>query len=149
LLPTFCAIAGVNPPTDRVLDGVNRLPIMLGKTNVTPIAQQVIMAGSTIRQGDWKLYLRTEKLGGSAAKRGGSDRLPAPAGSLFNVNTDPGETKDVAGEHPDVVQRLRAAAESFDKELAAHSRPIGRLDELEKQPAGPSNSSKRKKKAKL
>ncbi len=31
LLPTFCAIADVAPPTDRTLDGVNLLPVLLGE----------------------------------------------------------------------------------------------------------------------
>ena len=32
-----------------------------------------------------------------------STRVEAPGGSLHNVKTAPAETKDVAGEHPDVV----------------------------------------------
>lgn len=43
-------------------------------------------------------------------------------------DSDPGETTDVSAAHPEVVQRLRVAAEAFEKELAANSRPIGRLD---------------------
>ncbi len=35
---------------------------------------------------------------------------------------------DVSAAHPEVVQRLRVTAEAFENELAAHSRPIGRLE---------------------
>ena len=31
LLPTLCAVAGVAPPTDRTLDGVNVLPLLEGR----------------------------------------------------------------------------------------------------------------------
>jgi len=139
LLPTFCAIAGVNPPTDRVLDGVNRLPVMLEKTNAMLIAQQVIMAGSIIRQGEWKLFLKAEKPGGKG-NHGGEE---TPAGSLYNVASDPGETTDVSAAHPEVVQRLRTAAEAFERELAATSRPIGKLESDAEDSAAPEAKAKK------
>jgi arylsulfatase A-like enzyme len=133
LLPTFCAIAEVAPPTDRTLDGVSLLPVLRGETVAEPPHRSVIMAGSTIRQGDWKLFLKSEKPGGKG-NHGGKD---TPAGSLYNVATDPGETTDVSASHPEVVQRLRFAAEAFEKELAANSRPIGKLEGDDQDKAGP------------
>lgn len=124
LLPTFSAIVGVAPPTDRTLDGVNLLPVLLGEKDAEPPRESVIMAGSTIRQGDWKLFLKAGKPGGKGYQ-GGKE---TPAGSLYNVASDPGETTDVSAAHPEIVERLRAAAKSFEKELAANSRPIGRLE---------------------
>jgi arylsulfatase A-like enzyme len=82
------------------------------------------MAGSTIRQGDWKLFLKSENPGGKRKQVG----KETPAGSLYNVASDPGETTDVSAAHPEVVQRLRLAAEAFEKELSANSRPIGMLE---------------------
>ncbi len=139
LLPTFCAIADVAPPTDRTLDGVSLLPVLLGEKATTPPRENVIMAGSTIRQGDWKLFLKEQKPGGRRKNTG----TATPAGSLYNVATDPGETKDVSSAHPEVVERLRKSAEAFEKDLAANSRPIGRLDSEDK-PA-PKAKSKNKK----
>ena len=124
LLPTFSAIAGVAPPTDRTLDGVNLLPVLLGEKDAELQRESVIMAGSIIRQGDWKLFLKAEQPGGKRNK-GGKE---TPAGSLYNVVSDPGETTDVSAAHPEIVERLRAAAEAFGKELAANSRPIGTLE---------------------
>jgi hypothetical protein len=37
--------------------------------------------------------------------------------SLFNLRSDPGETKNVAADHRDVVARLSKAAESIRTEL--------------------------------
>ena len=79
LLPTFCAIAEVAPPTDRTLDGVSLLPVLLGETVAVPPHENVIMAGSTIRQGDWKLFLKAENPGG----KGNQGGKPTPAGSLY------------------------------------------------------------------
>jgi arylsulfatase A-like enzyme len=132
LLPTFCDIAGVKPPHDRVLDGVSLLPVMLDKVDAMPPRESVIMDDSTIRLGDWKLFLQAEKPGGKRKK----DGKEAPAGSLYNVASDPGETTDVSAAHPEVVQRLRVVAEAFEKELAANSRPIGRLESDDQDKAG-------------
>ncbi|HYE98900.1 MAG TPA: hypothetical protein VEJ18_08315, partial [Planctomycetota bacterium] len=58
-----------------------------------------------IRMGTWKL------------------RLAGKAPELFDLRADVGESRNVASEHPDVVERLRAAAERYDADLKANSRP--------------------------
>lgn len=125
LLPTFCRIAEVDPPGDRVLDGVSLLPMMLGNHDATPQRDSVIMDESTVRVGDWKLFLKAQKPGG---KKGG-ERQGTAAGSLYNMKTDPGETTDVSVDHPEIVARLQLAARAFHDELTANSRPIGRLED--------------------
>jgi arylsulfatase A-like enzyme len=144
LLPTFCAIADVAPPTDRTIDGVSLLPVLLGKKLTAPPHENVIMADSTIRQGDWKLFLKEQKPGGRRKNIGEA----TPAGSLYHVVSDPSETTDVSATHPEVVQRLRVAAEAFEKELAAHSRPIGRLVGDDKDQTKPEAKTMRNKKGK-
>ena len=52
----------------------------------------------------------------------------APSGPvLYNLATDPGETKDVAAEHPDVVAKLKAEAARREAEIKEHRRPAGKL----------------------
>ncbi len=145
MLPTFCAIADVAPPTDRTIDGVSLMPVLRRKSVAEPPHENVIMAGSTIRQGNWKLFLKEQKPGGRRKDIGEA----TPAGSLYNVATDPGETTDVSAANPEVVQRLRVAAEAFEKELAAHSRPIGRLVGDNKDKAAPEAKTRRNKTRKV
>jgi arylsulfatase len=53
--------------------------------------------------------------------------------SLFNLKDDPGELHNIAAEHPEIVKRLRALAETTRKELGdalqgtkgAENRPLG------------------------
>jgi len=45
LLPTFCAIAGVDPPNDRVIDGRNILAYMRGERVKKPIHESFIVPG--------------------------------------------------------------------------------------------------------
>ena len=54
-------------------------------------------------------------------------RPAASAGSLFNLQVDPGETRDVSGDHPEIVADLRRRMDAAVKDLEANSRPIGRL----------------------
>lgn len=142
LLPTFCALAGAEPPRDRVLDGVNLLPVMLSKSDGTLSRDSVIMDDSTIRLGEWKLFLKAQKPGGNK----GSERQGTAAGTLYNMKTDPGETTDVAAGHPEIVARLRSAAQAFHDELTANSRPIGRLEGDAQDKAAPEAKAKKKKK---
>ena len=55
--------------------------------------------------------------------------------SLFDLESDPGESKDVAAAHPEVVKELSALAETMRGDLgdklqgrsAAHARQPGKL----------------------
>lgn len=125
LLPTLCAIAGVVPPGDRVIDGRSLLPYMKGEDVETPIHESFIVPGSVIRYGRWKLLIRDLKPGGKSGREG--KRPSAKAGSLFDLQADPGESTDVSGDHPEVVADLRRRMDIAVKELEANSRPIGRL----------------------
>ncbi|MEM7602043.1 MAG: sulfatase-like hydrolase/transferase [Verrucomicrobiota bacterium] len=128
MLPTFCEIAGIEPPTDRVIDGRSILPYLRGENLDTPIHDTFVVPGATIRQGDWKLLVKKQKPGGNGDK-GKQGRLPAPAGSLFNLKEDPSETNDLSSQHPDKVSELTGIMNSFMAELKANSREIGRLPE--------------------
>ncbi|QDV40620.1 Arylsulfatase [Stieleria neptunia] len=128
LLPTFCSIASVAPPADRVIDGRNILPYMRGEQVDTPIHDTFIVPGASIRHGGWKLLVKGQKPGGGKSDRvGKTDRVPAPAGSLFNLKVDPSESTNVAAEYPDQVAELTNRMNDFMKDLDAHSRPIGSL----------------------
>lgn len=125
LLPTFCMIAGVDPPGDRVIDGRNILPYLKGEEVETPIHASFIVPGSVIRHGRWKLLVRDLKPGGKSGREG--KRPSAKAGSLFDLQTDPGEITDVSADHPETVSDLRRRMKVAVEELEANSRPIGHL----------------------
>lgn len=143
LLPTFCAIAGFEPPQDRVIDGRNILPYLNGKKLEEPIHESFLVPGSVIRHGYWKLLVRDLKPGGKSGRKG--NRPFASAGSLFNLQADPGETRDISAEHPEIVADLQRRMDEVMQELAAKSRPIGRLPGAE-DPAAAKSRKKRSRK---
>jgi hypothetical protein len=56
-----------------------------------------------VRDGRWKLLVEED---GTAAR-------------LFDLTADPGEAKDVAAAHPDIVKRLREAVLTWNRGLPA------------------------------
>lgn len=104
LLPTLCAAAGVPVPADYRPDGENLLPALLGKSieRQKPVFWDWRGAAMepdwwprlAVREGNWKLYLTLD-----------DGRI-----ELHQLATDRTETRNVAAEHADVVERLRALA---------------------------------------
>jgi arylsulfatase A-like enzyme len=127
MLPTFCALSGVDVPSDRVIDGRDIFPYMQGKEVHPPIHDTFIVPGATIRYEDWKLLITDQKPGGSNNGKGKTDRVPAKAGSLFNLKDDPGETTDVSKQHPEIVSELEQKMAAAMTELKANTREIGKI----------------------
>jgi arylsulfatase A-like enzyme len=112
LLPTLALLAGTIPPQDRVIDGTDIRPLLLGEPGAeTPHeAYLYYFKGElkAVRSGPWKLR--------EAPPRGGGNRLPDRA--LFNLEQDIAEQTNVIEEHPEVVTRL-------EKHLAAARYRLG------------------------
>jgi len=75
-----------------------------------------------VRDGRWKLYF-PHRYRTLAGRPGGKDGTPADyqqmsmATALFDLANDPGETRDVAAQHPEVVARLEAGAAQMREDL--------------------------------
>ena len=63
------------------------------------------------RHRQWKLVRQPASTRDSA-----TDSPSKPTDALYDLDADPGETTDVAGDHPDVVARLAAAIDQITKE---------------------------------
>ena len=49
---------------------------------------------------------------------------------LYNLATDPAETKNVAADQPQVVAKLQAEAERREAGIKQHRRPAGQLNDI-------------------
>lgn len=98
---TALAAAGVQPPQDTPLDGVDLLPYLTSQTTGRPHAQLFWRAGPqhAVRAGDWKLVA--------------SRQLDAPL--LFNLRDDVSEQHDLAASHPDKLRELQAAFAEWER----------------------------------
>jgi arylsulfatase A len=100
LVPTLAAAVGVELPGDRVYDGTNLTPLLVGGpmpakrplvwhfphywwgTHVTPY--------SVLREGDWKLVYQ----------------YASGTAELYDLAADPGEGRDLAQQQPERVARM-------------------------------------------
>ena len=123
LLPLFCALADVDLPEDRKIDGVNILPILKGEQSESPHEFLYYYNGTNlqaVREGNWKLHLpRTAQDQPFWNKKKSKYKvfvtLEEPA--LFDLSEDVGEKQNVAAQHPEVVARLQQQAEAIRSEL--------------------------------
>lgn len=113
LLPTFCALAGVKAPSDRVLDGFDLSGVLLGKGH-SPRDTMFYWRGSklmAVRHGSFKAHFITQsEYGGEAAK---THETP----ELYNLDVDPSEKWNVAAKHPEVIAEMRRIAEAHKKAI--------------------------------
>ena len=129
LLPTLAALAGARVPTDRVIDGKDISPLILGGRGAKSPHEAFYYYRNTqlesVRSGRWKLRATTPRPRRGKPKAGEAEQPPKVTIELYDLAADIGEKENLAERHPDVVDRLRGMMERFDKELKANSRPCG------------------------
>jgi arylsulfatase len=99
MLPTLCDIAGTKPPAD--IDGLSIAPTLLGEPGQKQheyLYWEYESAGraQAVRFGDWK------------AVRNHVTKSPDSTPELYNLASDPSESKNVAAEHPDLAAKAAA-----------------------------------------
>jgi arylsulfatase A-like enzyme len=107
LLPTICGLANAKLPNDRIYDGYNITPALLGKG---PNPRDIVFyyRGTevfAVRKGSYKAHFITQPDWPSNTKTVQDPPL------LFNVNIDPSEKYDIADQHPDIIAEIRKIME--------------------------------------
>jgi len=133
VLPTLAGLCGMETKgLNQKLDGIDLTLLLQGKTKTLPsriVSTQFqqshkppVKWHSAVLSGDWRLLWGSE---------------------LFNVSSDPGQTNNVAAQHPEVVERLRGwyenrwneVAPDFDRfspiTIGSDQEPLVRLDGLD------------------
>jgi arylsulfatase A len=115
LLPTFARLAGAQPPTDRMLDGVDLGPVLL-QTGASPRDAMFFYRDDqlyAVRSGPFKAHFFTQPGYGP-----GSDRRTAhDPPLLYHLEQDPSEQFNVAEQHADVVAEIRRLTDAHRKTL--------------------------------
>lgn len=123
LLATFAELVGVPLPPDAGPDSFSFLSVLRGtQPRGRPVRESLVVSTGlkAIRMGPWKLIAGLGSGGFSKPARtqpGPGD----PVGQLYNLDEDPGETKNLYAEKPDVVARLLTELGRIEK--AGRSRP--------------------------
>ena len=111
ILPTLAEMAGVPIISDKPLDGMSLATVLTGKVNEAELEERVIFSA-------WR---------GQSSARTPQFRL-ATDGKLYDMNEDPGQYDDVAGEHPEVhallSEQLKVWSDKMTVELGKDTRPF-------------------------
>lgn len=111
LTATILAAASVKVRHDRPLDGIDLIPLL--QKNADLLERTLYWRGigsgadRAVREGRWKFVAD-------------SGLFP---GMLFDVVADPGERRDLASRHPDVLKRLNAKHREWQREVLGEGGP--------------------------
>jgi arylsulfatase A-like enzyme len=131
LLPTIAEVIGQELPKDRLIDGRNIWPLIVGqpeaKTPHDAFYYYWMNHLSAIRSGKWKLHV-------SYIKRNGTGMIQKRVTELYDLENDIGETTNIAADHLEVVKRLKGLISKARKDLGdgpylgRNTRPAGYVE---------------------
>ncbi len=115
ILPTLARLGRAGLP-GKPLDGIDIWPLLSGETESLDREVLLYFDGNMVqcaRRGRWKLHVaRQNSPAFSPEPFGGRKALPLSTPELYDLQSDPEEAYDVAGEHPEIVADIRARIES-------------------------------------
>lgn len=145
LLPTIAEVTGASLP-DQTIDGVSAWNVLTGESTESPQEAYFFYYRVNelmgVRYGKWKLYFpqRYRTMNGQEP---GKDGLPGEYRmidmkeiELYDVIQDVSETKNIAAEHPEVVEKIKGLADgirarlgdSLTEVVGSENRKPGKVD---------------------
>ena len=135
ILPTLAKLAGGGAPTDRIIDGQDIWPLLSGQDVNKSLKNRFYyywdFGLDAVREGPWKLVFphQYRSLTGPPGKDGqpGGYSEASIELALYNLDTDAGETQNVAADHSQIVERLQKLAEVAREDLGdSHQKRPGK-----------------------
>jgi arylsulfatase A-like enzyme len=114
LLPTFCSLSNTEKPTNKIYDGFDLSPVLIGE-DVSPREEMFYYHGDRLfaaRKGDFKLYYYKNNPMGYPAKVEKLDTL-----QLFNLAHDPSERFDLAADNPIIITEIQELVKKHKSNL--------------------------------
>lgn len=126
IFPTVAKLIGAKLP-DHKIDGLDISELIQGKCEKSPHEVLYFYYNANdleaLRSGKWKLELarKYRSLNGRPGGHGGLpakyDILTIKQPELYDLDSDPGEKNDIAGQNPEVLTKLIAYADKARQEL--------------------------------
>jgi arylsulfatase A-like enzyme len=118
LFASFAALTGAELPTEAAPDSAQVLAALLGETEAKGRAELVQQdngaAGNFgLRSGKWKLVRHDSKRARNVVVEKLLENTPVPRFQLFDLESDPGESRDLVEQRPEVAARLRDRLEAI------------------------------------
>ncbi len=113
----MAAVVGEPLTADMAEDSVSFLAVLRNPGATFDRGSALVMQSGAgffaVREGRWKLCLAPGSGGLSAPRPGSPEEKTLPAVQLFDLQADPGETRNLQAEHSDIVKRLRDRLEAY------------------------------------
>ncbi|MCZ6672453.1 MAG: sulfatase-like hydrolase/transferase, partial [Verrucomicrobia bacterium] len=123
VLPTIAAITGAKLPNDRILDGKNIWPLLMGESKEPPREIEYYYNDrnlQAVRKKDWKMHLpRTVEDIPFWHKGGNKEFKELAEPFLVNLAEDVGESTNVASTNSEIVDQLLLDATAARRELGS------------------------------
>ncbi len=130
LMATCAALLGAKLPPDAGEDSYNILPALLRQKHATPIREATVLHSANgnlaIRQGDWVLIDARSGDGNHEPdwfKRERNYQTNPFAGELYNLRDDLAQSRNLYGEKPEIVQRLKTLLEKYKADGRSTPKP--------------------------
>ncbi|MBA2115770.1 sulfatase family protein [Bremerella alba] len=113
LLATFTSLAGLPLPSDRKLDSYDLTPVLkqTGKSQREALFYYRGYDLMAVRVGPWKMHLKTRTGYGQAKAEVHKTPL------LYHLEEDPGESRNLAKDNPEVIQSIQELIQEHQKEM--------------------------------
>lgn len=117
-MAAFASLTGYRLKDGEAEDAYDILPLMLNPSYARTIREATVhhsyLGDFAIRQGKWKLIL-TPGSGGWSFPIKPDDLKRLPPVQLYDLDTDPGETKNLQDVHPEKVSSLKALLAGYQQ----------------------------------
>lgn len=115
LFPTIMKLAKADLPKDKILDGIDIMPLLTGQKEAVrdEVFYYKLDKLFAIRRGPWKAHFTTKP---SYSKEEAVDHDPP---LLYNLDIDPSEKYNVAEQHPEVIAEIKMALEKHKSNMVA------------------------------
>jgi arylsulfatase A-like enzyme len=119
ILPTVCHVTGAQVPQDRTIDGRDIWPVLTeGAKSPHEFVAWSEGPQLAIRRGKWKLVLNGVTHDGTPD--GNKPLQGDDAVFLSNLEEDPGETRNLRHEHPELIDQLQTALQQWRQNVEAN-----------------------------
>jgi arylsulfatase A-like enzyme len=113
LFTTSLALARSEPPTDRIIDGINLVPILTGEKESVRDVVYYYREGRlfAVRKGPWKAHFITQ------SSYVGDKPVRHDPPELYKLEVDPSERFNLAGKQPGVISEILEIVAAHKKNL--------------------------------